>query len=112
MIKKLFLKIITIVVAINLVSVTPAPHMYASDSIHINQSGIKYYVVADVVNVRSGPGKNFAKIGSLSKGQIVKVQQVLHFRGMKKNNKWAKFKYMGYTAYISLKHLSKKSPIS
>lgn len=60
----------------------------------------KYYVTADVLTVRSGPSKDSAKIGTLFKMQVINVQSI--------NQGWAKFKYMGYTAYVSAKYLSLK----
>lgn len=105
--EKRFLKIIIIVMTINLLSVTTMPHVYASENQkhHI----VKYYVISDAAPVRCGPSKHDMKIATLGNGLIIDVQQVLHFRGQK--SRWAKFKYLDYTAYINLKHLSQKPPV-
>ncbi len=36
----------------------------------------KYRVTASSLNVRSGPGTGYAVIGSLSKGQVIKVKSI------------------------------------
>ncbi len=103
--RKNFLKTIIIVITINLLAVTTTPHVYASKN--KKHPVEKYYIISDVAPVRCGPNKHNAKIAELGKGLIIDVQQVLHFRGQR--SRWAKFKYLNYyTAYINLKHLSKK----
>ena len=64
----------------------------------------KYYVTADVLNVRSGPGTGYSLVGSLTRGMEVKVTSM---KG-KKGNRWAKIRFQGVTAYVSADHLSKK----
>ena len=56
-------------------------------------------VNTDSLNVRSGPGTSFSKIGSLSKGSKVEV--------ISENNEWSKINYNGKEAYVSSQYLSK-----
>lgn len=53
-----------------------------------------YTVTADVLNVRSGAGVNFQKIGSLKIGARVTAIQKL-------NNGWYKINFSGKTGYVS-----------
>lgn len=64
----------------------------------------KYYVTSDVLQVRSGPGTQYSSIGSLTRGMQVKV---FSMEG-EKENRWAKIRFVGVTAYVSAKHLTKK----
>lgn len=52
-----------------------------------------YYVTADVLAVRSGPGTNYSIIGSLTYGQAINVTSI--------NGGWAKFRYADRTGYVS-----------
>lgn len=49
------------------------------------------------LNVRSGPGANYAKIGMLTYGASVKVQSI--------ESGWAKIDHNGKTAYVSAQHI-------
>ncbi len=51
------------------------------------------------LNVRSGPGTNYSKLGSLSKGTKVEV--------ISESNGWSKINYNGKEAYVSSQYLSK-----
>ena len=51
------------------------------------------------LNVRSGPGTNYSKLGSLSKGSKVEV--------ISESNGWSKINYNGKEAYVSSQYLSK-----
>lgn len=53
------------------------------------------------LNVRSGPGTNYSKLGTLKKGEKVGV--------LSENNGWSKINYNGKEAYVSSKYLSKVS---
>ncbi|RHW42583.1 hypothetical protein D1B31_03030 [Neobacillus notoginsengisoli] len=53
-----------------------------------------YTVTASSLNVRTGPGTNFARIGGLPRGSSVQVIQ-------KMKNGWYKISYKGKTAYVS-----------
>ena len=53
------------------------------------------------LNVRSGAGTKYKKIGLLKKGQKINITSI--------SNNWAKFTYNGKTAYVSAKYLSKVS---
>lgn len=116
--RKLILKIATIAITATLL--LPTSYVSATDNARslIKNTNVtttkttKYYVTADMAPVRSGPTKHSPKIAEISKGMVVKAKHILNFRGMKKANRWAEFKFNGYTAYVSLKHLSKKPPIS
>lgn len=62
-------------------STTPAP------------TGQSYYVSADVLNLRTGPGTNYGVLGQLRKGTAVNV---LASAG----NDWMKVSYNGQTVYV------------
>lgn len=62
-----------------------------------------YVVTADVLNVRCGPGTNDTVIGTLTKGMRVKVSSIIG----EKDNRWAKIRFAGLTAYVSAKYLTK-----
>lgn len=68
------------------------------------QSAKKYYVASDVLHVRSGPGTEYSVIGSLTRGMEVKVVSI---KG-ENENRWAKIRFEGLTAYVSAKHLAQK----
>lgn len=65
----------------------------------------QYYITADVLNVRSGPDKECSVIGTLTRGMQVKVYSI---RG-EHENRWAKIRFAGLTAYVSAKYLSRKA---
>ena len=56
-------------------------------------------VNTDSLNVRSGPGTNYSKLGTLSKGSKVGV--------ISESNGWSKINYNGKEAYVSSQYLSK-----
>ena len=58
-------------------------------------------VNASALNVRSGAGTNYKKIGTLHKGNKVTV--------ISTSNGWSKIKFDGKTAYVSSKYLSNAS---
>ncbi|MCQ5129939.1 SH3 domain-containing protein [Butyricicoccus faecihominis] len=53
----------------------------------------KYEVTGSDVNVRSGAGTNYKIVGTLQRGDIIKVKSI--------DNGWAKFKYDGVYCYVS-----------
>ena len=55
------------------------------------------------VNVRSGPGTSYEKLGSLSQGEAVK-------RTGKGSNGWSRVEYKGQQAYISSNYLTAQKP--
>lgn len=57
-------------------------------------AGPTFTVTADVLNVRSGPGTNYAKVGRLVQGNKLNVIQRM-------NNGWYKISFNGKTAYVS-----------
>ena len=64
-----------------------------------SESELKQYkVTADVLNVRSGPGTNYNKIGSVKNGQIIEVYSV--------TSGWAKIKYGTTTGYVSADYIT------
>lgn len=73
---------------------------YVSTSSTSNNVTIKV-VTATTLNVRSGAGTNYSKIGTLSKGSEVSV--------ISESNGWAKIDYNGRDAYVSSNYLSSKS---
>lgn len=75
----------------------------AAESVSQKQTGKLYYVTAEVLNIRSGPGTDYSVIGSLTKGMRVKVFSIRGEQG----NRWAKIRFAGLTAYASAKHLAK-----
>lgn len=68
------------------------------------QSAGNYYVTSDALNVRSGPGTDYSLLGTLTRGMHVKV---ISIEG-EKENRWAKIKFEGLTAYVYAKHLAKE----
>jgi uncharacterized protein YvpB len=60
----------------------------------VQAAGPTYTVTADVLNVRSGPGTNYSKIGRLMQGTKLNVIQRM-------NNGWYKISYNGKSAYVS-----------
>lgn len=63
-----------------------------------------YYVTANMLNVRSGPGTSYRQIGTISKGMIISVRS---FKKMK-DGSWAKIKFGEVTAYVSAQYIAKK----
>lgn len=57
-------------------------------------------VTAKVLNVRSGPGKTYKKVGSLKKGASVSI--------ISTKSGWNKVKYKNTTGYVFSKYLKKK----
>ena len=60
------------------------------------------YVTANALNVRSGPGTNYSKVGSLSKGTEVTVHS--------SSNGWAKITSSSVSGYVSEQYLSATKP--
>lgn len=85
------------------------PNLYASEpeKVEIPVSGTKetyYEVTCSSLNVRSGPGTNYKKLGAVSKGFQI-------FNGTVEKG-WVKFKYSKLTSktcYCSEKYLTKKT---
>ena len=64
-----------------------------------SESELKQYkVTTDVLNVRSGPGTNYDKIGSVKNGQIIELYSV--------TSGWAKIKYGTTTGYVSADYIT------
>ena len=61
-----------------------------------------YIVTASSLNVRSGRGKDYPIIGSLSKGQTVKVYN------NSLDDNWVKIKFSDSTGYVSASFIKKK----
>lgn len=74
----------------------------AAESTFTSQPAKRYYVTADILNVRSGPGRDYSVLGSLTQGMRVKV---ISIKG-EKGNRWAKIRFAGVTAYVSAKYLA------
>lgn len=55
------------------------------------------YVVQENLNVRSGPGTQYCKIGIIPKGKTVKV--------LKQENNWFKVKYKNKVFWLSGQYL-------
>ncbi|NHM33273.1 SH3 domain-containing protein [Neobacillus terrae] len=60
----------------------------------VNAASVAYTVTATNLNVRSGAGTNYSRIGSLRQGSAVQVIQKL-------SNGWYKISYNGKTGYVS-----------
>jgi len=61
----------------------------------------KYAVTSTTLNVRSGAGGAYSKIGSLAQNETVEVLEI--------SNNWAKIQYKDRTGYVSMDYLSKVS---
>ena len=57
----------------------------------------KYRVKTDILQVRSGPDTSCPVIGSLTKGQKIRVLAIKHG--------WARVKFAGVTAYVYARYL-------
>ncbi|CEG28358.1 SH3 domain-containing protein [Bacillus sp. B-jedd] len=68
-------------------------------------AGPVYTVTASNLNVRTGPGTNFARIGGLPRGSSVQVIQI-------QSNGWYKISYKGKTAYVSGQYVTSSSTAS
>ncbi|MFB9758493.1 SH3 domain-containing protein [Ectobacillus funiculus] len=66
-------------------------------------TGQLYYVSADVLNVRTGPGTGYGSLGQLRKGAAV---HVLADAG----NSWVKVNYNGQTAYVFKPYITPAAP--
>ncbi len=56
-------------------------------------SALRYAVICRTLNVRSGPGTEYSKLGTLSRGTLLDGELL--------SNGWVKFSYNGQTAYVS-----------
>ncbi len=54
---------------------------------------LRYAVICRTLNVRSGPGTEYSKLGALSRGTLLDGELL--------SNGWVKFSYNGQTAYVS-----------
>ena len=61
-----------------------------------------YAVTSDMLNIRSGPGMDYRVIGTITRGMRVNVYSM---RG-EKENRWARIRFQGVTAYVSAAYLS------
>jgi hypothetical protein len=59
----------------------------------------QYYVTCDALNVRSGPGTGYSKIGMLYNGATLWVNSI--------SGGWASFSYNGRTAYVCADYIAK-----
>lgn len=66
------------------------------------QAATNYTVTATNLNVRSGAGTNYSRIGSLRQGSAVQVIQKL-------SNGWYKISYNGKTGYVSGQYIKENS---
>lgn len=57
----------------------------------------RYRVISDYLNVRSGPGINYKKVGKLKYGDV--IWGVYEYG-------WVKFKYKGNTCFVSIQYLT------
>lgn len=73
-------------------------------SINVTETDEEYTVMATNLNVRSGNGTNYEKIGTIPNNTTVKAIGIT-------NNNWVKFKYNGQDAYVSASLLKKKNNI-
>lgn len=62
-------------------------------------SGAYYYVMANILNVRSGPGTNYSLVGTYTQGTRGYVHSI--------SGGWAKVRFNGVTAYASAQYLAK-----
>jgi len=77
-----------------------AEYTYAASEVSINKKGT---VTDGPLNVRSGAGTNYSKIGKLSKGKTITV---LTRKTNSKGEKWYKFKYSSSKyGYVSAKYV-------
>ncbi|MDR1738352.1 MAG: SH3 domain-containing protein [Candidatus Symbiothrix sp.] len=60
----------------------------------------KYTVTSTTLNVRSGAGGAYSKIGSLAQNETVEVLEI--------SNNWAKIQYKDRTGYVSMDYLQKQ----
>ncbi|MFT7158328.1 MAG: hypothetical protein ACI8Q1_003357 [Parvicella sp.] len=66
-----------------------------------NKTAIGYFKTKSELNMRTGPGTEFAKIEVLSKGEEVKVVEEL-------DDGWVEIEKGGYRGYVSKDYLTKK----
>ncbi|TCN24135.1 SH3 domain-containing protein [Mesobacillus foraminis] len=74
--------------------VVPQSPVFKGNSHVVEAAEVTYTVNATNLNVRSGAGTNYSKIGSLPNGSKIQVIQKL-------NNGWYKISYKGRTGYVS-----------
>ena len=67
-------------------------------------AAITMYVTADCLNVRTGPGTGYGRVGSLTRGAEISV--------VDSSNGWHKIKYGSGTAWVSGTYTSKEKPSS
>ena len=70
-------------------------------SLIVKEKTIPYKVSYATLNVRSGAGTSFAKIGQLKRDDVLQVLEV--------KDGWAKIGYNGDTAYVSANYLLEKA---
>lgn len=64
------------------------------------KASTKGTVTTKALNVRSGPGKTYKKVGTLKKGTSVTI--------VSKKSGWDKIKYKNHTGYVYAKHIKVK----
>jgi uncharacterized protein YvpB len=74
--------------------IVPEMPFLPSETVAHAAAGPIYTVTADVLNVRSGAGTNYSKIGSLTQGAQLNVTDKL-------SSGWYKISYNGKTGYVS-----------
>lgn len=84
----------------------PSMDQLNKETVLENKSKTYYEVTNSILNVRSGPGTNYKKLGSIKKGFCI-------YNAVEVNNKWIQWqwkdKYGDTNLYSSLKYLEKKT---
>lgn len=92
--------ILTLVVAFSVFFVLPA-----MESNKVHAVGEKATVITDVLNVRSGAGTGYSKIGTLQKGDTFIVKGSTRDKA---GTKWYKFDYRTRAGYVSAEYVNIK----
>lgn len=90
--KKLLAICVVLIATLSLNICTPAAAATATA-----KSYTKGTVTATKLNVRSGPGKTYKKVGSLKKGTFITI--------ISKKSGWEKVKYKNLTGYVYSKYV-------
>ncbi|WP_053360746.1 SH3 domain-containing protein [Bacillus sp. FJAT-27251] len=72
----------------------PQPPFSETNTAIVEAASLSYTVTATTLNVRSGPGTNFSRIGQVKQGTTLQVSQRM-------SNGWCKISYNGKTGYVS-----------
>lgn len=84
-------------VLIATISLSICPLSVSAATVAPTKTYTKGSVTASVLNVRSGPGKTYKKIGALKKGASVTI--------LSRKAGWSKVQYKSRTGYISDKYI-------